>query len=117
MPHRDAAIEHATATTGDELAAAQRDHLFEHRGGQWRANAWMEYRQTLTLELHLIDRVRSHLAPQMLDNAHLVLLAELDDDLVEETQHRMLRHVARLDEPRRLQYTLRRSIEFEDGIV
>src|SRR5581483_3080808 len=82
MSNDKSAIEHPRSSTGDELFASQRDHLFEETSGKRRANPWMKDGQTLVINCDLEYGMCPDFALQMFDDACFMLLREFGNDIL-----------------------------------
>src|SRR5579859_225349 len=117
MPQRDVAAQHTRPTARDELAAAKRDHLLKESCSQRRTHTGMEHRQPPSIYIYLVDRMPPNLAAQMLDDLRGVLLLQPAEHILKEACHGVLRHVARLDDPLRLDDCLKCRVKLQDGIL
>src|SRR5579862_7452386 len=88
MPEDHLGYEDAGATACDELAASDRDKLFQHRGAHRRADARMRHYDAILAELQFINRLRTFLAATGVGEPRA--LADVVDNILEEAQHAML---------------------------
>src|SRR5581483_3588401 len=117
MSNDKSAIEHPRSSTGDELFASQRDHLFEETSGKRRANPWMKDGQTLVINCDLEYGMCPDFALQMFDDACFMLLREFGNDILKEAGDCMLGNVYRLNQAFRFKDRLWCAIKFQNRVI
>ena len=117
MPHRNTTIEHTRAPTSNKFPASQSDHLFEKSHCQRCPNTWVKDHQPFPVNIDLIDRMSSYLAPQMLDDPGIMVLRQCANHILEKASNSMFRYIDRLNHTSRFNHRRFCAIKLQNGII
>src|SRR6266851_3307124 len=99
IAHRDVLLQHAAAPASDAFPTTKGNDLFEQTGCQRGTDARMKESQASSLVGDFVDRMRAIFPGVLHEPLGMVFSHNSLNHVFEETDHTMLRHVSRLNDP------------------
>src|SRR5690242_8422570 len=86
MPDGEFVVEYTCATTGDKLAAAERDEFFNKTCCQRCAHTRVDNCNMFTVEFQIVNGISSHFTAEVDNDGSSTIVADFRDDILKEAQ-------------------------------